>query len=246
MLDLVEKPLSIAGDFAVDGWTIIDTPPLSDEMLATFDELPRDMHSLQRYRTVRLTQYFAYCEDGEWIFAPLPRRDYVQSAEYIKIPEAGGVKRFREQLVCDPSSLLVAILSALPIDRDELYQINVSQFRVRVDADWKGITVPEGPHRDGHRFSVVGVARRHQVQGGETQIIEPATGEIVYRTTLQNNQAILMNDERWIHYATDIVTADGYDSGYRDIWVIEVDPWAERCYGPLHEQRASVSSIAAE
>lgn len=242
MLEALDRSLPQTGDFASDGWTVIDTPPLSSEMLATFDDLPRDKHSPSRYRTARLTQYFAYHEEGEWIFAPLPRRDYIQSAEYIKLAEAGGVRRFREQLVCDPSSLLVAVLSELPIDLNEHYQINVSQFRVIVDRTWRGITVPEGPHRDGHRFSVVGVARRHHVDGGETQVIDPASGEIVFRTILQNNQAILMDDARWIHYATDIVAAEGYESGYRDIWVIEVDPWAQRCYGPLHERRASASS----
>jgi hypothetical protein len=229
-------------DFATKGYAVIELPSLNDEILASFSRMPRDGHSLQRLREIRLSQYFGYWEEGQWIFALLPRRKYIQSAEYIRLAEAGGVFRHREQLKIDPSSLIARVMDNLPVDRSSGYHINVNQIRVIANAEFRGVTVPEGPHRDGHEFSVVGIAQRRNVHGGETQIIDPKTKEIVFRTTLQENQAILIDDERYIHYATDIAPLEG-DSGYRDIWVIEINRWDKRAYGPRHERLASAAAL---
>lgn len=128
------------------------------------------------------------------------------------------------------------------VDRSKNYHVNVNQIRVVANVEFKGVTVPEGPHRDGHEFSVIGIAQRYNVQGGETQVIDPTTREVVFRTTLKENQAILINDERYIHYATDIVPVEG-DTGYRDIWVIEINQWERRAYGPRHERLASAATV---
>ncbi|MFJ3058313.1 2OG-Fe dioxygenase family protein [Herbaspirillum sp. NPDC087042] len=77
---------------------------------------------------------------------------------------------------------------------------------------------------------------------GEKQVIDPVSHEIIHRQTLGENQAILLDDERYIHYATDIEPAQG-EVGYRDIWVVEINPWHHRAYGPAHEQRASQAKL---
>jgi len=220
--------------FESDGYSIIEMPELKHEELASFNKMPRDRHSLQRHRTIRLTQYFGYCETNQWIFAPLPKRHYVQSLEYIKLSEAGGVPRYREQLQIDPSSLIARVMDNLPVDRAELFHVNVNQIRVTVNKTFKGVTVPEGPHRDGHEYSVIAVATRHNVCGGETQVIEPKTNHIVFRKILAENEAILIDDERYIHFASNIEASHG-EEGYRDIWVIEINRWKNRAYGPLHD-----------
>lgn len=74
------------------------------------------------------------------------------------------------------------------------------------------VTVPEGPHRDRHEFSVIVIANRHNVRGGETQVIEPEHG----------------------------------DAGHRDIWVIEINRWDQRAYGPKHERQASHARFVEE
>lgn len=229
--------------FKEHGFAIMDTPSMPTQVMESFNNMPRDGHSIKRLREIRLSQYFGYWEENLWIFALLPKRNYIQSAEYIRIAEAGGVMRYREQLECDPSSLISAVLNTLPIDKKENYHINVNQIRVIANMDFKGITVPEGPHRDGHEFSVIVVANRYNVIGGETQIIDPNTLEIVHRVTLQDGQAILIDDERYIHYATDIAPEKG-EVGHRDIWVIEIDHWHNRTYGPAHERRASSAKLS--
>lgn len=153
--------------------------------------------------------------------------------------------RHREQLECDPSPLVAAVVQALPIDAEEGHHVNVNQIRVIANAEFKGVTVPEGPHRDGHEFSVIVVAGRHNVRGGETQVIDPVSREIVHRQVLAENQAVLIDDERYIHYATDIMPAQG-TTGHRDIWVIEINRWSKRAYGPTHERRAREATLPAE
>lgn len=221
------------------GYCVIDTPQIPSSLLDSFGSMPRDMNSLGRFREIRLTQYIGYLEEGEWVFAVLPKRKYVQSADYIQLAEAGGVPRHREQIIGDPTVLVAAVLNQLPIDFNKMYQINVNQIRVTVNAEYKGITVPEGPHRDGHAFSVIAVAKRNNVKGGETQIIDPKTKEVLFRTILDENQAVLIDDERFIHFASNIEPEEG-DVGYRDIWVIEINQWQNRAYGPAHE-RASMA-----
>ncbi|GAA3938670.1 2OG-Fe dioxygenase family protein [Litoribacillus peritrichatus] len=237
VLKQTDPKLSVDGDYLKQGFCVIDMPTLSDEELDSFNHMPRDGHSLSRLRKIRLTQYFGFWDEIEWVFATLPQRKYVQSADYIKLSEAGGVPRHREQLTVDPSSLVSTVLESLPVDRERMYQINVNQIRVIANSEFKGITVPEGPHRDGHEYSIIAIAKRHNVTGGETQVIDPNTNEVLYKTTLSENQAILIDDERFIHYATPI-EADKGDIGYRDIWVIEISPWENRAYGPAHERKA--------
>jgi hypothetical protein len=241
---LERAAVSGAAQFEAHGYAVIDTPALSADVLDSFARMPRDGHSLKRLREIRLSQYFGYREDGQWIFALLPKRKYIQSAEYIRLAEAGGVMRHREQLECDPSPLMAAVMDALPVDADGQYHLNVNQIRVIANEEFKGVTVPEGPHRDGHEFSVIVVASRHNVTGGETQIIDPGTREIVHRQVLGENQAVLIDDERYVHYATDIAPEQG-KVGHRDIWVIEINRWEKRAYGPAHERRASQARLPA-
>lgn len=240
---LVERESTATlNNFAANGYAVIELPPLSEEVHASFGRMPRDGHSLKRLREIRLSQFFGYWEEGQWIFALLPRRKYIQSAEYIRLAEAGGVFRHREQMEVDPSSIISCVLDNLQVDRSKNYHVNVNQIRVVANAEFKGVTVPEGPHRDGHQFSVIGIAQRRNVEGGETQVIDPETREVVFRTTLKENQAILLDDERYIHTATDINTVEG-GTGYRDIWVIEINQWEKRAYGPRHEKLASAATL---
>ncbi|KTC34250.1 2OG-Fe dioxygenase family protein [Pseudomonas sp. ABAC61] len=240
MLTAIATPPPICtanSDYLRQGYCVIEMPPLSSQVRDSFADMPRDSHSLGRMREIRLSQYLGYWDESEWVFALLPQRKYVQSARYIKLKEAGGVARHREQLAIDPSPLIARVLDNLPVDRSEQYQINVNQIRVVVNPDFRGITVPEGPHRDGHEYSVIAIARRENVRGGETQVIDPGTLQVVHRQTLEENQAILIDDERYIHYASDIEAASG-SIGYRDIWVIEINRWATRAYGIAHERAA--------
>lgn len=234
----INPAVQVKNDFEAHGFAVINTPILSKEITDSFNNMPRDQHSLSRRRHIRLSQYFIYWEEGSWVLALLPQRKYVQSAKHIRLAEAGGVKRHRDQLEIDPTPVVTKIMDSLSLDKSGQYQANVNQIRVVCDHEFKGVTVPEGPHRDGHEFSVIAVVKRHNVSGGVTQVIDPKSHKIVLETTLQENQAILIDDERYIHYATDIAPQTEH-TGYRDIWVVEINKWENRSYGPAHEKMAS-------
>ncbi|GGX98770.1 hypothetical protein GCM10007160_28120 [Litchfieldella qijiaojingensis] len=235
-----QKLFSAHVDYLRKGYCVVDMPVMPRDVLESFDNMPRDFHSLGRLRQIRLSQYIGFWDESEWVFAVLPQRKYIQSARYIKLEEAGGIPRHREQLEVDPSPLIARVLDNLPIEQHEMVQINVNQIRVTANAQYRGVTVPEGPHRDGHEYSVIAVVRRENVIGGETQVIDPLTNEVVHRQVLEENQAIIIDDERYIHYATDIEPATG-ELGYRDIWVIEINRWENRAYGRAHEREAMAS-----
>lgn len=234
----INPAAQVENDFEAHGFAVINTPILSKEIIDSFNNMPRDQHSLSRRRHIRLSQYFIYWEEGSWVLALLPQRKYVQSAKHIRLAEAGGVKRHRDQLEIDPTPIVAKIMDSLTLAKSGQYQANVNQIRVVCDHEFKGVTVPEGPHRDGHEFSVIAVVKRHNVSGGVTQVIDPKSNKIVLETTLQENQAILIDDERYIHYATDITQQTDH-TGYRDIWVVEINKWENRSYGPTHEKKAS-------
>lgn len=234
--------LKRVNDFEKNGYVVINLPKPSKEITDSFNNMPRDSHSLGRCRHIRLSQYFIYWEDNSWVLALLPQRKYVQSAKFIRLAEAGGVKRHREQLQVDVTSVVSPIMDALGLERSGQYQANVNQIRVVCNEEFKGITVPEGPHRDGHQYSVIAVVKRENVDGGVTQVIDPDTIETLFETTLEENQAILLDDENFIHYASEITPTSG-NTCYRDIWVVEINEWSNRCYGPTHDREASLYKI---
>jgi hypothetical protein len=103
-MSLTKTDLKPANEqYIENGFCVVKTPALSHEIIASFDELPRDCHSKARLRKIRLSQYFGYFEDNEWIFGLLPKRRYIQSPEYIKLKEAGvsstGQRKYALQLL---------------------------------------------------------------------------------------------------------------------------------------------------
>lgn len=238
--NIIDSGAANENQFDTVGYNVVNLPSLAREVIDSFNNMPRDLHSLGRCRYIRLSQYFVFWDECGWVLALLPRRKYVQSAKHIRLAEAGGIKRFREQLEIDTTSIVTPIMDALNLDRCAQYHVNVNQIRVVCNQDFKGITVPEGPHRDGHKYSVIAIAKRENVVGGVTQVIDPVSREVIFETVLEENQAILLDDERLFHYATDISPKFGAE-GYRDIWVVEINEWEKRCYGPVHDRAASES-----
>ncbi|QTD99722.1 2OG-Fe dioxygenase family protein [Streptomyces cyanogenus] len=220
------------------GFAIIDTPPLDDFTLSQFEELPLDPYtgSTQRYR--RFSQ-FRLVHDGEWKLELLPHRHFAQPRQYNDL--VGGQLRTLEPLNVDPSALIAAGAEALELDKDTVWQLNVHQCRVVSTPDVEGVAAPEGPHRDGHDYGMVAVTRRHNISGGETQLMPLGGGEPFFRTTLQDGQAIVFDDKRMFHHVTDIqhLTDEG---GHRDVWLVAINTWEHRRYGEEYEAEVLASN----
>jgi hypothetical protein len=220
------------------GFAIIDTPLLDDHTLAEFENLPLDPYtgSMQRYR--RFSQ-FRLAHDGEWKLELLPHRHFAQPRQYNDL--VGGQMRTLEPLTVDPTPLIAAGAEALDLDKDTDWQLNVHQCRVVSTPDVQGVAAPEGPHRDGHQYGIVAVTRRHNISGGETQLMPLGGGEPFFRTTLQDGQAIAFDDRVMFHHVTDIEHLTG-EGGHRDVWLVAVNSWEHRRYGEEYEAEVRASN----
>ncbi|MGN9810409.1 2OG-Fe dioxygenase family protein [Micromonospora sp. BQ11] len=223
------------------GYAVIDTPPLDDHTLTQFESLPLDPYtgSTQRYR--RFSQYRLF-HDRTWRLELLPARAFTQPRTYNNL--VGGMLRTLEPLTVDPTPLIAAGAEALGLDTGQVYQINVHQCRVISTPDVAGVAAPEGPHRDGHDFGMVAVTRRHNIAGGETQLMPLGGGEPFFRTVLRDGQAVVFDDTRMFHHVTDIEHLDG-TGGHRDVWLVAVNRWANRRYGEEYEAQALASAESA-
>ncbi len=223
-------------------FAVIDLPVPSDEVIAAFETLPTDPHTPGGHRSRRFSQFRIVYARGAWQLAKLPHRPFIQSSTYNSF--VGGVARHLEPLTIDPTPQIDAGAKAIPLDADHEWQINVHQCRVATTPAMPGVSVPEGPHHDGHDFGMLAVFGRHNITGGETQLIANEGGEPFFRATLEPNQALVYEDAAMLHYATDIepLTSTG---GHRDLWIVAFNRWDRRKYGDEFETDALSPGEAA-
>jgi hypothetical protein len=219
------------------GFAVIETPPLDDHTLGEFERLPMDPYtgSKQRYR--RFSQFRMVYDEG-WRLELLPHRTFAQPRKFNNL--VGGMMRTLEPLTVDPTPMMAAGADALDLDHDETWQLNIHQCRVISTPEVRGVAAPEGPHRDGHWFGMIAVTHRHNITGGETQLMPLGGGEPFFRTTLREGQAIVFDDRRMFHHVTDIEHRDG-SGGFRDVWLVAVNPWQHRRYGEEYEAEVLAS-----
>jgi hypothetical protein len=225
-----------------EGYTLIGLPPAGQELLATFNNLVLDPYcgGKQRYR--RFDQYHIRFDDGSWKLVLLPHRAFIQSRKYNRF--AGGLLRDFEPLRTDPSIYVDVCAKSIPLAVDTEWQINVHQCRVIARPDILGISVPEGPHQDGHEFTAILVSKRHEIDGALTSLYPVGEGEAFFTTLLEDNQALVFSDERMFHYTSNLEPFD--KEGHRDLWMIVFDKWdgasrnENKRYGTEYEQAAMV------
>lgn len=231
-------------DTAVRFYRVIDIPAPSPQVLAEFETLPPDQFTGGRQRFRRFSQYrLAFSEDaGVWQLELLPHRPFLQPRMVNGL--VGGVQRPFEPLRIDPEPQLRAGAEALDLDRSQAWQVNVHQCRVIVTPDIAGVSVPEGPHRDGHAYGMLAVFARHNITGGTNQLFPTGGGEPFFEVTLQPNEALVYDDGAMWHTATDIVGLDEH-GGHRDLWIVAFNRWADRKYGEEFERAAMTGDGAA-
>jgi len=219
-------------------YKVIELPPLTDVALAEFGKLPMDTFAggEQRYR--RFSQFRMDFVDDGWRAELLPHRPFIQPRSVNSY--VGGVRRPFEPLRIDPSPQLIVGAEEIPLDSTQPWQVNVHQCRVVTNDAVTGVSVPEGPHRDGHTFGMLAVFDRKNIQGGVTQLFESGSStNPFFETTLQPNQALVYDDGAMWHTATDIKAPVG-SQGHRDLWIVAFNPWSERRYGDEFEAAAGV------
>ncbi|MBB5940308.1 2OG-Fe dioxygenase family protein [Streptomyces zagrosensis] len=218
-------------------YRVIDLPAPEPDVLAEFETLPPDDFTGGRQRFRRFSQFRMDYDQGSdaWRLELLPHRPFLQPRVVNGL--VGGVQRPFAPLRIDPTRQIDAGARALGLDRGRSWQLNVHQCRVISAPDIKGVSVPEGPHRDGHDYGMLAVFGRHNITGGTNQLMPTGGGEPFFEVTLQPNQALVYDDDAMWHNATDIVAEDE-TGGHRDLWIVAVNDWEHRKYGEEFERLA--------
>lgn len=222
--------------FSKNKFDIISLPPLRKHDQEEFANLPADPYCGFGQRFRRFSQFVLFHTGEGWKLQKLPHRPFIQSKEYNSY--VGGLPRELQPLRIDPSIQIASGAEQLGLDTDTVYQVNVHQCRVITNNDIKGVSVPEGPHRDGHEYGMLAVFDRNNIEGGETQLFHNGTRDNPFFTkVLEPNQALIYEDGEMIHNATDIVALSP-EGGHRDLWIVAYNSWSNRRYGPDFEVRA--------
>jgi hypothetical protein len=217
------------------GFSIIDLPPASAELLAGYEDCPVDEYMGNGTRFKRFAQYrlspIPDPADG-WAFEMLPQRDYTTYTKFNSV--GGGIRRSYEPITVDFTPVISLGAQAIGLDRGEDWQINVHQNRTVADGGRPGPLTPEGVHHDGHEFVMIAVLRRVNVGGGETRLWKPGAEAPFWTGTLAPGQAVLLDDRALAHDVTDVLSADG-GPGHRDIVIVAFSRWREKWYGDDHD-----------
>jgi hypothetical protein len=225
-------------------YSVFDLPPADKAMLDEFETLPLDPYTGSRQRSRRFSQY-RLCFDrgsGHWVTDRLPHRPFLQPKTVNTL--VGGVPRELEPLRIDPTPQLDVAARHIGLDQEWDWQVNVHQCRVVVTPQMAGVSVPEGPHRDGHDYGMLAVFGRTNITGGENQLMPMGGGEPFFRVTLQPNQALVFDDTAMWHTATDLQPLNG-GAGHRDLWIVVFNRWDRRKYGEEYEAAATGTTVTA-
>ncbi len=221
-------------------YRVIDIPDPGPEVMEEFGNLPFDKFTGGRQRYRRFSQYRMHYDPAasQWLLSLLPHRPFIQPKSVNGL--VGGVRRNFEPLRIDPAPQINAGALALELGQDHDWQLNVHQCRVIAEPDAPGVSVPEGPHRDGHDYGMLAVFARENITGGENQLMPANGGEPFFRVTLQPLQALVYDDGAMWHTATDL-QAVNEQRGHRDLWIVAFNRWDRRKYGDEFEREATAS-----
>ncbi|MFE2385546.1 2OG-Fe dioxygenase family protein [Streptomyces misionensis] len=216
-------------------YQIFDLPETGDDILKSFDDLAFDEYIGNGNRWRRFSQYRLQHKDGAWDFERLPHRPYVTYSKFN--PIAGGIRRHYQPIEIDLTDHIREACAQIPLPEDDIWQINVHQYRVVASKELQGVVVPEGVHQDGHEFVVISVYNRVGITGAELTLRAAEDKETpIFTATLPAGQAIAFDDRALWHYVTDIVPVE--EEGHRDITVVSFSRWSERWYGDDFEEDA--------
>jgi hypothetical protein len=219
-----------------DHFSIIKLPPVSAELLDSYDRCPVDAYMGNGTRYKRFSQYrLSYRDETGWDMELLSHRAYTAYTKFN--PVGGGMRRDYLPLEADFGELVRLAAEEFPLDRAEDWQINVHQNRTKATEDKPGPLTPEGIHHDGHEYVMIAVLRRNNVGGAVTRLWTDGAEQPFWTGTLEAGEAVLLDDRAIAHDVTDVVSADG-SPGHRDIVIVAFSRWQERWYGDEHDRAA--------
>lgn len=155
------------------GYRVIDLPPLPQDARDNFANLPEDPYYTERWR--QFSQYVLFFEHDHWACRVLEHRPFIQAKAYKQ--KVGGVRRNFEPISgVDPTPQFAAIASELDFDNNAVFQVNLHQWRTRVNETYQGKTIHLGaaPGRTSHhQRDRLGAPQHHRGSRRSTRSARP-------------------------------------------------------------------------
>ena len=116
-----------------------------------------------------------------------------------------------------------------PLDDDEReWLVNCHQIRTHAFEDRTGDPAPEGIHRDGVEFIMMGCVEKRGVVGGVSHLYDGEDGVPLFGTTLEPGQVLLVDDRELHHMASPVVATAA--EGHRDMILMGFHYWSRGHY----------------
>lgn len=194
-----------------------------------FESLEPDAHMADggTYRLRRFGRMRYETASDQLVF--LPHAPYSQPRYFN--PLNGGIERHFAPLTpaIQANAVLIRTVRALAqaygrLHATPAWNINLYFNRIVARPAERGLPVPEGPHRDGVRFSCLLMADRTGCTGGRTHLIDLLTHDVLLSHTLDTpGDCLVFRDDTLLHDTTAIEVMPGAAQGLRDVLVIEFD-----------------------
>ena len=205
---------------------------VTPEFQASYDELYFDDYHPDGTRTRRFSQYYLTFENDEPQIEALPIRPFSQ--KLLNNPLVGNQLRYFPAVKTDLRPFILNGFETLGVSRSNSLQVNCHQIRVAGKPEQIGRSSPEGIHRDGVDFVLMGCINRINVTGGESRIYDN-NKNLVHSRTLQTSEGLIVDDRVGYHYASDFELEDPAKGGHRDMLIIAFMEKDAGRYGPDYE-----------
>jgi hypothetical protein len=189
-------------------------------------ELDRYLEHRARFRLRRYGRFFWSPDTDE--LTELPHSRYFQPAEENSY--AGGIERSFAPLLPHTSqnpflqALVRSTFASLPVAAErqrQTWEVRVHQIRIVATPAEPGFPAPEGIHQDGTDFLTLHLVRRVNIAGGESTIYDLDRNPIQRMTLRETLDSLILEDPRIMHGVTPVQSADGINTGTRDLLGID-------------------------
>ncbi len=180
-----------------------------------FHNIPKDPYIQEGYRYKSL----ARCRVKGNSIEKQPHTPLFQNKNIN--PVNGGLVRVYPEInnLNATQEALLLFTNAFKIDYS--YEILVQAQRTKCTNKKKGITTPEGFHRDDIDFLAIVCVNQYNISGSETQL-KDNQGKIVFKKVLNPGEILLIDDSKLLHYTSNITVRNPNLNhfGFRDVLII--------------------------
>ena len=216
-------------------FTLVNLPSVSDDVRESFEDLPKDDYGTDSFR--RFSQYRVVRADDAWNLTRLPHRPLIMSR--VDGSYVGGVRRYLEPVLIDATPFVQLIAVAIPLETSVDWQVDFHQLRIVCKPYARTDAIPKGTCQDWHHFSAVLVVERLNINNVNSVLFSFADEKRLLDVLLEPGSGIVFDQQRILHCASDIHCV-GCAPGYRDVFLVDLNPWAERRYGREFQRLAMV------